>query len=154
MKVHWKLKEWDAITRDELYAFSTLRAKVFVVEQDCPYLDFDDKDQKSLHLWASLLEGADAEKVVAYLRMPAPGVSYEEVSIGRVVVDQAFRGEQLGKELMQRGMQAIEERYGRVAVRISAQEYLRSFYESLGFQGVGEGYLEDGIPHLEMSYQP
>lgn len=145
----WITKRWEEITRDELYAFSKLRINVFVVEQDCPYPEFDDKDQQSIHLWAE--EGGE---VVAYLRIVAPGVSYPEVAIGRVVVDVSRRGSALGKELMERGLVAIRRFYGEQNIRISAQQYLISFYNNLGFKEEGEGYLEDGIPHIQMLWTP
>lgn len=150
MKLHWVLEDWKSMPLDRWYRISRLRCAVFVVEQNCPYQDFDEKDFRSHHLWA---EDATGE-VHAYLRVVAPGVSYNEVSIGRVVTSHTMRGNGLGKELMQRGMAAVSEEYGRVPVRISAQHYLTRFYESFGFISVGEPYLEDDIPHIEMLYTP
>ncbi len=145
----WFIKKWSEVSRDELYAFSKLRINVFIVEQDCPYPEFDDKDQRSLHLWAT--EGDD---VVAYLRILPAGVSYSEIAIGRVVVASDHRGSGLGKTLMRSGLDAIRRFYGEQKVRISAQQYLIPFYTDLGFKVVGEGYLEDGIPHIQMIRKP
>lgn len=150
MEITWKEKDWNAITRDELYSFSRLRINVFVVEQDCPYPEFDDKDQQSIHLWGEDNDG----KTLVYLRIVNPGVSYPEVSIGRVVVDGFHRKEGLGRKIMIKAMDTVYRRFGKVPVRISAQEYLIEFYESLGFVVEGEGYLEDGIPHIEMLHTP
>ncbi|WP_306639684.1 GNAT family N-acetyltransferase [Sanyastnella coralliicola] len=146
----WISKHWNELSKEELYDFTVLRIGIFVVEQDCPYPEFDGKDQRSIHLWC--LDSQDA--VVAYLRIVEPGVSYEEVSIGRVAVHERYRGSGIGRELMERGMTEIERLFGKVPIRLSAQEYLRSFYKSLGYTPVGDGYLEDGIPHIEMLYTP
>ncbi|MDZ4752703.1 MAG: GNAT family N-acetyltransferase [Flavobacteriales bacterium] len=126
-----------------------LRINVFVVEQNCPYPECDDKDQKSIHLFAQDETG----EVHAYLRIVSAGISYQEISIGRVASSAALRGTGLGKELMMQGLSFIEEQYGNVPVRISAQLYLRKFYESFGFIVQGETYLEDDIPHIEMTVQ-
>lgn len=150
MEMNWFLKDWKSMPLDRWYRISQLRCAVFVVEQNCPYQDFDGKDIHSLHLWAESTDG----EVYAYLRIVAPGVSYDEVSIGRVATSATIRGGGKGKEIMDRGMHAIREHYGALPVRISAQQYLTRFYESFGFKTVGEPYLEDGIPHIEMLYTP
>jgi ElaA protein len=124
-----------------------LRISVFVVEQNCPYPECDDKDKKSIHLFASEKSG----EVHACLRIVEAGVSYEELSIGRVATSLPSRGKGLGKELMARGLELIRERYGAVPVRISAQLYLQKFYESFGFIAEGDVYPEDDIPHIEMA---
>lgn len=146
----WKSKAWDQLTRDEMYAIVSSRIEVFVIEQNCPYQDCDDKDQHSHHLWAEDLAG----NVCAYLRVVHPGVSYKEISIGRVLTSASHRRTGLGRELMKRGMEMILAGFGQVPVRISAQVYLSDFYSDFGFCIVGEGYLEDNIPHIEMLYTP
>lgn len=145
----WIAKHWKDITRDELYAFSKLRINVFVVEQDCPYPEFDDKDQDALHIWAT-----DKSDVIAYLRIVPPGLSYPNVSIGRVVVHEDYRRRGLGRVLMEEGLSVIRRFYGEKSITISAQQYLISFYNDLGFIEQGEGYLEDGIPHIQMLWTP
>ena len=142
----WTLKSWDELSLDEFYAISAERIAVFVVEQDCPYQDFDGKDQKSHHFWASNKEG----EVMAYLRIVKPGVSYDEVSIGRVLTAQSARGAGVGIALMKKGVEATLKLHGEVDIKISAQEYLIKYYEKFGFVAVGEGYLEDDIPHIAM----
>lgn len=142
----WTLKSWDELSLDEFYAISAERIAVFVVEQDCPYQDFDGKDQVSHHFWASNSRG----EVLAYLRIVKPGVSYEEVSIGRVLTSNSARGTGLGIALMQKGVEASLKLYGEVDIKISAQQYLIKYYEKFGFAAVGEGYLEDDIPHIAM----
>ena len=69
-----------------------------------------------------------------------------EISIGRVIIAPQARRAGLGRELMRRGIAAA----GPVAIRISAQAHLESFYADLGFERASELYDEDGIPHLEM----
>jgi ElaA protein len=146
MQLTWHSRSWSEISADELYNLLKLRINVFVVEQNCPYPECDDKDQKSIHLFAMDNQG----EVHACLRIVEPGVSYDEISIGRVANSAASRGTGLGKELMKRGLELIEERFGLIPVRISAQLYLKKFYESFGFVALGDTYLEDDIPHIEM----
>lgn len=144
--IQWINKAFNDLSLDELYTMMTLRQEVFVVEQDCPYIDADGKDQYSHHLMGFDESGA----LVAYTRIVAPGISYKEVSIGRVITAQSVRGIGLGVVLMEKSIEAVAELYGKVPIRISAQEHLRKFYESLGFVYTGKSYLEDGIPHIDM----
>lgn len=147
MKIQWITKTFQELTTDELFDMMALRQKVFVVEQDCPYQDADEKDKDSWHLFGLTEQG----ELVACLRIVPKGLSYADyISIGRVVLAQEFRGMKLGEELMAEGLKSIEKRHGKVAVKISAQEYLKRFYESFGFVQKGEGYLEDNIPHIAM----
>lgn len=134
------------ITKDDLYDCLALRTEVFVLEQDCPYQEIDGKDRQSWHIWSRGEEGV----VSSYARILEAGVSYPEVSIGRVVVHQDHRGKQLGRELMVFCLEFIRSELGPQPVRISAQDYLLKFYESLGFKYTGKSYLEDGIPHSDM----
>ena len=141
----FKVKNYQDLTRDELYALLQLRAEVFVVEQDCVYQDVDGKDHKALHVL-----GFKKDKLVAYTRLFPQGDYFEEASIGRVVVKETERNHKYGYELMQRSIQAIEEVYETSVIKISAQTYLKEFYNNLDFVEVGKGYLEDGIPHIAM----
>jgi ElaA protein len=145
MKLQWNIKDWSSLTTDELYDILALRIEVFVIEQNCPYQDADGKDKKSRHLFAMNQDGA----YVACLRIVQPRVSYEEISIGRVVTSPKLRGTGIGKELMQRAIDIITQE-GNPPVRISAQSHLQKFYEGFGFVKVSEEYLEDDIPHVEM----
>lgn len=122
-----------------------LRQEVFIVEQNCPYLDADGKDLKSHHLMGYL-----GKELVAYSRLVFPGVSYKEISIGRVVSSGKYRQKGYGQELMRESIRQIEQLYGKVDIRIGAQQYLQRFYESFGFVWEGEPYMEDGIPHIIM----
>ena len=139
------LKSFDALTPNELYQILTLRSEVFVVEQQCVFLDMDQKDQKSEHLmfW-------DEKNLVAYCRILPAGVSYTEPSIGRVVSSPKYRETGAGRRLMQQAINMARQRYGNQPIRIGAQLYLKKFYSSLGFEAQGDIYLEDGIEHVEM----
>ena len=127
-----------------------LRSEVFVVEQDCVYLDLDDKDARSIHLFARDESAKPGTAARAVVRLVPPGLSYAEPSIGRVATDLASRGSGLGEELMERAIRSCHRNWPGLGIRISAQQYLIGFYGRLGFDAVGEGYLEDGIPHIQM----
>ena len=146
MKINWQIKKFEELNTVELYEIIRLRAEVFVVEQNCPYQDMDGKDLKSFHL----LGIDENKKLIAYSRIVPAGISFKEVSIGRVVTSQKVRGTGVGKELIIESIKAIEKEYGKVPIRIGAQCYLKKFYESLGFEIASKEYLEDNIPHIEM----
>lgn len=139
------IKSFDELTNHELYNMLRLRCDVFVVEQNCPYLDLDNKDQKGFHL----LYYVD-NKLAGVTRLLPKGVSYDEVSIGRVVIAKSHRGLGLGVKLMEASIKGCEEKFGKGPIRISAQYHLSKFYQSLGFVEQGEVYDEDGIPHIGM----
>ncbi|WP_313386999.1 GNAT family N-acetyltransferase [Chishuiella sp.] len=144
--VIWNYKEFNDLTLQELYKIIQLRNQVFVVEQNCVYQDCDNKDFVSGHLWATV-----EDDIVAYSRIVPKGISYkEEPSIGRVISNNKYRGQGFGKQLLLNSIQVIENNFQSTGIRISAQLYLKSFYESFGFQQVSEEYLEDDIPHIEM----
>lgn len=138
-------KTFEELSIHELHNLLELRSEVFVVEQDCVYQDIDGKDPKALHVL-----GFVDNKIVAYTRCFPPGVYFDKAAIGRVVVAMEHRKAKLGHEIMKASMEAIKKHYNTENVKLSAQEHLRKFYETHGFQQVGEGYLEDGIPHIAM----
>jgi ElaA protein len=152
--VLWFEKTWGEMTPMEMFAALRLRSEVFVVEQDCVYPDLDDKDVSSIHLGALADEAAPGESARAVVRLVPPGVSYAEPSIGRVAIDAGDRGSGLGVELMERAIRCCERHWPGMGIRISAQQYLIGFYNRLGFSAVGEGYDEDGIPHIQMYLAP
>ena len=143
--LRWHQASWDDLSRDDLYDALALRCAVFILEQG-PYLDPDGLDRHALHLMGRDAQGA----LQAYLRIVAPGHKYAEPSIGRVITSAALRGQGAGRRLMERGVAACEAAWPGQGIRISAQAHLQRFYASLGFQPVGEAYLEDDIPHIEM----
>lgn len=145
MAIAWKIKSFETLTVYELYDILKLRSEIFVVEQNCVYLDLDGKDQKSLHLF-----GIYKDKIVAHARLLPPGISFPEASIGRVVVDSNYREKKWGHELMQNAIAGIATHFNETIITIGAQLYLKKFYESHGFVAISDVYLEDDIEHIEM----
>jgi ElaA protein len=145
LNLAWKCKSFGELNSHELYTIIRLRNEVFVVEQNCVFQDADNKDQKSFHLmgWA----GND---LAAYARLVPKNVSYSNISIGRIVTSPAYRKAGAGKALLQQAIEYCNQLFGRQAIKIGAQLYLRKFYESFGFVQTGDVYDEDGIPHIEM----
>ncbi|MFH0384828.1 GNAT family N-acetyltransferase [Streptococcus sp. A11] len=143
----WEIKAFDQLSLQELYSILTLRTDVFVVEQACPYPEVDGKDLNCLHLL-----GTDEGELVAYLRILPAGLSYDEVSIGRVVIKASHRGKGLGRPMMEQAIAYITTEWKESLIKIGAQAYLERFYQSLGFEPVSEVYLEDDILHLDMVY--
>lgn len=144
----WTLKTFDELSLKEFHDIIQLRLDIFVVEQDCPYLDLDGKDFKAYHFFGQ--PDDESDKIVAYTRIFAPGDYFNEASIGRVVVHADYRKDGIGFQLMKKSMEQIKTLFKVDVVKIGAQLYLKNFYESLGFKQIGEGYLEDGIPHIYM----
>lgn len=144
--VQWQCKSFDELTTKELYKILQLRNEVFVVEQNCPYQDCDNKDFKSYHF-----TGSQGDTLIAYCRILPPGISYSKAaSIGRVVTSPIARRQQLGKILLSKSLETLYILFGEVPVKIGAQLYLKKFYESFSFTKQGDTYLEDGIPHITM----
>ena len=145
MELKWKIKSFEALTVSELYDLLKLRSEIFVVEQNCVYLDIDGKDKKALHLI-----GECEDKIVAYSRLFDAGISFDNASIGRVEVDADYRDRKWGHDLMREAIKEIKSNFGKDKITIGAQLYLKNFYESHGFVQTSEMYLEDDIPHIEM----
>ena len=144
----WIIKKFKDLSVVELYNIIRLRLEIFVVEQDCVYLDLDGKDFEAYHFFCKLDDGS--EKIIAYTRLFDPNQYYKEAAIGKVVVDKEYRKDGLGFELMSKSIDQIEALYNTKTIKIGAQRYLQKFYESLGFVSTGELYMEDGIPHMYM----
>lgn len=143
--IKWKIKRFNKLSSLELYTLLQLRSQVFVVEQNCVYQDIDGKDLKALHLL-----GEYKEKIVAYARLFQAGDYFENASIGRVVIHPDYRDKKWGHQMMQEAIAGIESHFGASPITISAQLYLKKFYESHDFVQTSEMYLEDDIPHIEM----
>jgi ElaA protein len=143
--VKWTCKHFTELTTEELYHILRLRSEVFVVEQNCVFLDMDNKDLVCHHVM-----GWEEKQLLGYSRILRAGISYVESSIGRIVSSPAARGMGIGRELMSESIQAIYRLHGKGDIRIGAQYYLKEFYESYGFVQTGEIYSEDGIDHIEM----
>ncbi len=146
MSLSWECVAFDELSPAKLYALMRLRQRVFVVEQNCPYVDADNKDQGAFHL-----VGTDDGVLAAYARLLRPGVAFEDWSIGRVITSPEARGTGAGRQLMVRAIAEIFARHGGVTpITIGAQARLEKFYASLGFITQSEVYLEDNIEHVDM----
>ncbi|NNB94149.1 GNAT family N-acetyltransferase [Corallococcus exiguus] len=143
----WQWKRFSELTLEELYRMLALRSEVFVVEQRSLYLDADGLDAECFHLLGGV---PGTEQLGAYLRALPPGLKFPEASLGRVVTAPALRGQRQGRDLVERGLHFLAERFPGAPVRIGAQAYLQRFYEGFGFVAVSDIYDEDGIPHLDM----
>lgn len=150
IKLYWECKHFNELSAAELYSILRLRTEVFILEQNCLYQDVDGKDIKSYHVFGK----SNAGEVLAYARVLPPGTSYSEASVGRVVTSPSVRGTGAGKELMNKVMSIMENKFPGSAIRISAQSYLIKFYRGFGFIPQGEDYLEDDIPHRQMLWVP
>lgn len=144
--LHWKLIDFNAFTPQSLYDVLKLRTDVFVVEQNCPYPELDNKDQVSKHFCGYDESG----NLVAYTRILPPGISYSQASIGRVLVAESARDKKYGKVLMDLSIKITQHLFPGHDIKIGAQCYLEKFYSDLGFNKTSEPYLEDDIPHIEM----
>ncbi len=145
MEITFKIKRFNELSTLELYSLLQLRSEVFVVEQNCVYQDVDGKDDKAIHVLGFL-----DNELASYSRIFDKGIYFEEASIGRVVVSPKHRDKKLGHDLMQVSIAAVKEHFKEHNITISAQEYLKKFYESHGFVQTSEMYLEDDIPHIQM----
>lgn len=144
MKFSVSCKGFHALTPKELYEILRLRSEVFVVEQNCVFLDMDNKDQYCEHVMIR------TDILAATARLVPPGIIYEEMSVGRVVSHSSVRDIGAGRLLMRESLQLLDEKYGAGPVRIGAQYYLKKFYEEFGFRQCGDVYDEDGIDHIHM----
>ena len=144
-KIDFVWKKFNELSIDDLYAILNLRQQVFVLEQNCPYIDADYSDQDAFHL-LGLLDN----KLVAYLRAFPPNIKYVGSSMGRIVVQESQRKQDIGKDITKIGINFLKERYPDSEIVISAQHRLEQFYCNLGFASRGEVYLEDDIDHIQM----
>ena len=148
-QINWNCKFFDDLSPHELYIIIKLRNEVFVVEQKCVFQDADDKDQKCYHLM-----GFVRNELAAYARLVPAGVSYKNISIGRIVTSPQYRSIGAGKALMNEAINQCNSLYGQQTIKIGAQLYLKNFYENFGFKQIGDAYDEDGIPHIKMVRTP
>jgi ElaA protein len=145
--LRWRWCRFEALSLRELQFIYMARQQVFIIEQNCVYLDADGADETAHHLaaWAE-----DSPMPLAYARVSDPGVKYVEPSIGRVITTASARGTGLGRELLTVAVAQTVAAWPGLGIRISAQSHLEAFYQGFGFEIVSERYLEDGIPHTEM----
>ncbi|MCL1949152.1 MAG: GNAT family N-acetyltransferase [Turicibacter sp.] len=143
--MEWVLAHFDELGGALLYEILKLRVDVFVVEQNCPYPEVDGKDPHCWHLYQKI----DGE-IAAYARLLPPGISYKEASIGRVIVNEKFRGMRLGDSLIETAIQEAKKLFPGENIKIGAQARLHGFYSRAGFKSVSVPYDEDGILHIDM----
>lgn len=142
-------KSFAELTNVELYKLLQLRSTVFVVEQDCVYLDQDGIDLDAVHVFVM-----DGENMVACLRVIDKGNRLDEVSIGRVVTAPSHRKTGLGAVIMKKGIEVAKSHFNAKLIKIGAQKQAQGFYEKLGFKAIkGSDYLEDNQPHIYMTYE-
>ena len=144
-ELNFEIKDFNQLSTQDLYAVLQLRSEVFVVEQDCVYLDLDGKDQLAYHVL-----GYKDSKLISYARVFKPGDYFLKSSIGRIIVKKEYRRFKYGDHLVQNSIEFIEKKFKEKEILISAQAYLINFYNNLGFVQEGEQYLEDDIPHIKM----
>ncbi|RLL42106.1 GNAT family N-acetyltransferase [Oceanobacillus piezotolerans] len=146
--MQWIMKTFQELTNEELYGILKVRVDVFVVEQKCAYPEIDNYDQFSLHYFLKI-----DNEIAAYARILPKGTKYkEEASIGRVLVVEKYRHKGYARELLNQIITFVREEWKEQRIKIQAQQYLKSFYASFGFHAVSVGYIEDGIPHIDMNW--
>ena len=144
-QLNWETNTLHDLSVIDYHHIMALRTSIFVVEQNCPYQDIDDKDLTAFHVYGKI-----DQNVIAVCRILPAGISYAEISIGRVAVSMEYRGTNVANDLMHKTIHFIENQWGKKDIRISAQQHLTTFYNRFGFVQVSEMYLEDDIPHVEM----
>jgi len=149
-RLAWTWKRFDDLSGGDLYDLLALRSQVFVVEQNCPFLDTDYCDQRAWHLLGRATSEVGRASLAVYLRILDAGVKYTEPSIGRVVVAESWRGQGLGRVLMEEGIARSRVLWPDDDIVIGAQQRLDAFYALLGFASEGAVYVEDGIDHIRM----
>ncbi|KIL48693.1 GNAT family N-acetyltransferase [Jeotgalibacillus campisalis] len=143
--MEWTLHTFEELTVQQLYEILMARNAIFVVEQECAYQEIDGHDPKSAHLTLK-----DGEELVAYARLLPAGVKYPSPSIGRIIVNPAYRGSGQGRKLLEKSLDIMVNDWGAEEIKLQAQVYLRDFYHSFGFEETSAEYLDDGIPHVDM----
>lgn len=144
--MNWHLVRFNELSLNQLYQILMLRQAVFVVEQNCPYLDADNTDSDAEHLFAC----DDNGQIKAYARLFTANQHSCYSRIGRVLTDPSVRRTGLGRELMARAIEHLRHQAPDASIQVGAQVYLTEFYQSLGFNSISDEYLEDGIPHIDM----
>jgi ElaA protein len=145
--MNWTQKTFEQLTVNELYRILKERVAIFVVEQECAYLELDDQDQDATHLY--LEENGD---IMAYCRLLPKGSKYKEPSIGRVMVKHQYRKQGLAHQLMSKAVSIMKNEWDEPVIKLQAQSHLQHFYSQYGFEVVSEEYMDDGIPHVDMLF--
>ncbi|MBQ9662632.1 MAG: GNAT family N-acetyltransferase [Oscillospiraceae bacterium] len=140
------IKIFHELTAEELYRILRLRVSVFVVEQNCPYMELDDLDQGAVHVWLE-----ENGEIKAYLRVLDRGAENEAVSIGRVIAAERRKG--YGSRVLAEGIRTAQEVFGADRIYLEAQTYAKGLYEKQGFRQISDEFLLDGIPHVKMTLE-
>lgn len=148
--LNWQFKHYNDLSLNEFHDILALRIKVFVVEQNCPYQELDGKDKKSYHLICRNGNG----DIVGTMRILPQGVSFNDIGFGRIVLDETERGEKEGHQMVEEALAFCKAEFGEVPIYLSGQKHLEAFYNKHNFKSTGKEYLEDGIPHVEMCFNP
>ncbi len=126
--------------RDSCYL---LRMEVFVTEQSVPpWEEMDHYDETAEHFVVDL-DGA----IVGTARLVDLGRGVGK--IGRVAIMKKYRGQGIGRDLVQHVMSAGFKQFRTLV--LDAQLSVIPFYERFGFQAEGEVFLDAGIEHRTMS---
>ncbi|MCA9733294.1 MAG: GNAT family N-acetyltransferase [Deferribacteres bacterium] len=149
LSINWKFHHFNELNLNQLYDLLAERQRIFIVEQNCPFLDADGLDKQCWHL-LGYRETDDESELIAYSRIVPAGVAFDVPAIGRIITAHSARGIGAGKALMNESIRVLEKLWGRVPIMLGAQRYLIRFYGAFGFEVVGEPYDEDGIPHVHM----
>jgi ElaA protein len=137
------VKRFEELSLEELYEIIKIRVAIFCLEQNCLYQDLDDKDKKAYHVYIK-----ENDKIKAYLRVLDKGISFDEISIGRVLTTE--RGMGFGNVILREGIRVAKEMMNADKIKIEAQSYAKGYYEKFGFKQISDEFLEDGIPHIKM----
>lgn len=137
------IKRFEELSSEELYEIIKIRVAIFCLEQKCLYQDLDDKDKKAYHVYIK-----ENDKIKAYLRVLDKGISFDEISIGRVLTTE--RGVGFGNIILKEGIRVAKEKMNADKIKIEAQSYAKGYYEKFGFKQISDEFLEDGIPHIKM----
>ena len=139
----WQVKTLDELTPRQLHAIYQTRVAVFVVEQNCPYPEVDEYDLNAMHLFQE-----DNGSIKAYCRLiPTDNT----IKLGRVLVTEVYRGTGLGRKLINQALSTCQQHFPNQTIYAQAQAHLKDFYASFGFKAISKEYLEDGIPHVDMT---
>ncbi len=142
--MEWYIKKFEDLTNTELFEIYKLRSEVFIVEQNCPYNDVDEKDKIAFHIYSKDYEN---DNIISYGRI---FLENDYAHIGRVIVNKDFRSKGLGRELLKKLIYVSNDKFANKDIFIEAQARLQKFYEEFNFKAISETFLLDGIPHIEM----